>query len=97
MIEDPTLNTRESLLEWVRREEVGVMTAVVFAALAGAANLLGGALVIARARRGLGALDGMIAFGAGFMLAVAILGMLPGALAVSGGPTAVVIGYLVVT
>lgn len=72
------------------------MTAVVFAALAGAANLLGGALVIARARRGLGALDGMIAFGAGFMLAVAILEMLPGALAVSGGPTAVVIGYLVV-
>ncbi len=73
-----------------------MIASVVFAALAGVANLLGGALVIGRARRGLGALNGMIAFGAGFMLAVAILEMLPGALAVSGGPTAVVVGYMIV-
>lgn len=69
---------------------------VVFAVLAGAANLLGGAMVVARARRGMGALDTMIAFGAGFMLAVAVLEMLPDAMGVRGGPTAVIIGYLVV-
>ncbi|HEX6133176.1 MAG TPA: ZIP family metal transporter, partial [Longimicrobiales bacterium] len=46
-----------------------------------------------RDRRALAALTG---FGAGFMLAVVILGMLPHAVEVPGGFVAVLIGYLVV-
>ncbi|HEX6938451.1 MAG TPA: ZIP family metal transporter [Longimicrobiales bacterium] len=69
---------------------------VGFAALAGVANFLGGALVVARIRRGHAALHVLTAFGGGFMLAVALLEMLPGAMDVPGGLTAVIGGYLAV-
>ncbi|HEX6938371.1 MAG TPA: ZIP family metal transporter [Longimicrobiales bacterium] len=73
-----------------------MMRAVGFAALAAAANLLGGALVVARVRGGHAALHVLTAFGGGFMLAVALLEMLPGAMRVQGGLTAVLLGYLAV-
>src|SRR5262245_19816368 len=70
--------------------------------LAAIGDLLGGLLVIgpfgrdretSRARLFLGAL---VAFGGGFMLAVAFVEMLPAALRVPGGVSAVLIGYLAV-
>jgi ZIP family zinc transporter/zinc and cadmium transporter len=74
---------------------------LLYSVLAAAGDLLGGWLVIgpwsgnthARQHRQLSVL---VAFGAGFMLAVAFLQMLPAALEVSGGLTAVLVGYLVV-
>ncbi|HEX9728978.1 MAG TPA: ZIP family metal transporter [Gemmatimonadales bacterium] len=74
------------------------MTAFVYALLAAFANVIGGMAVARSARRGLRFINGCIAFGAGFMLAVAFLGMLPTAFA-QNGPTAaayVLAGYLLV-
>lgn len=79
-----------------------MITSVLFSVLAALGDVLGGLLVIgplardtnARRRRLL--LSALVAFGAGFMLAVAFLEMLPSAIAVPGGLTAVLIGYLVV-
>jgi ZIP family zinc transporter/zinc and cadmium transporter len=48
---------------------------------------------LANSRRGLAALGG---FGAGFMLAVALIGMLPESLEMRGGLNAVLFGYLIV-
>lgn len=69
---------------------------VSFAILAAVANFVGGGLVAWRARGVHTALHVLTAFGAGFMLAVAILEMLPGAMEVSGGLTTVLVGYLAV-
>lgn len=73
------------------------MIGVLYATLASLGNVVGGLFVLhspfSRSRRGLATLGG---FGAGFMLAVAMLGMLPEALEVEGGLAAVLIGYLVV-
>lgn len=69
------------------------MTGALFAAIAGVANLLGGAIVLAR--RGPGRyLDALVGFGAGFMLAVAVLEMTPHAIGLRGGFAAILIGYL---
>lgn len=73
-----------------------MISAVLFSALAGLANLLGGAMVIVRAKEGRALLRFLTAFGAGFMLAVAMLEMLPEAMDAQGGVTAVLIGYLAV-
>lgn len=73
-----------------------MISAVLYSALAGLANLLGGAIVIARAQGSRAVLRFLTAFGAGFMLAVAMLEMLPDAMTARGGVTAVLIGYLVV-
>jgi ZIP family zinc transporter/zinc and cadmium transporter len=74
-----------------------VLSGTVYAALAALGNLVGGLVVIrsplASSRTGLAVLTGL---GAGFMLAVAMLGMLPEALELRGGLTAVLIGYLIV-
>jgi ZIP family zinc transporter/zinc and cadmium transporter len=74
-----------------------MLTAILYAALAGLGNVVGGALVVrsrlANSRRGLAALSG---FGAGFMLAVALVGMLPESLEMRGGLNAVLFGYLIV-
>ena len=74
-----------------------MLAGVVFSALASLGDLAGGLLVIrlpiARSRRGLAVLSG---FGAGFMLAVALVGMLPESLELQGGFTAVLVGYLIV-
>lgn len=72
------------------------MTGVLFAVLAGLGDVAGGSLVLGGARHRHRLLAVLVGFGAGFMLAVALLEMLPGALEVEGGFTGVLIGYLVV-
>ncbi len=69
---------------------------VLYALLAGAMDVLGGALVITPARRSRRLLAFLVAFGAGFMLCVALLEMVPDALVARGGVTAVLVGYLLV-
>ncbi len=73
-----------------------MITNLLYALAAGAMDVLGGALVITPARRSRRLLAFLVAFGAGFMLCVALLEMVPDALAVRGGITAVLIGYLLV-
>lgn len=79
------------------------MTAVFYAAIAALGDVLGGLVVVGplsnrqrseRTRRIF--LSGLVAFGAGFMLAVAFIEMMPAAFSVEGGLTAVLAGYLVV-
>ena len=72
------------------------MTGVVFALIAGLGDVLGGTLVLGGARNRHRLLAVLVGFGAGFMLAVALLEMLPGALRVEGGFAGVLVGYLVV-
>ena len=72
------------------------MTGVLYAALASLADIAGGLLVIWRTGRDRGLLAALTGFGAGFMLALVILGMLPHAIDVRGGFIAVLIGYLIV-
>lgn len=72
------------------------MLAALYAAIAGLADVLGGLLVVSGARRNRALLSLLAAFGAGFMLAVAMIEMLPGALAVDHGLTALLVGYLAV-
>jgi len=72
------------------------MTGVLFAAIAGLANLLGGAAILAPGRRHGPHLEGLFGFGAGFMLAVAILEMAPHAVQLRAGFMAILAGYLIV-
>jgi zinc and cadmium transporter len=72
------------------------MQAILFAALVGLANLLGGLMITFGLRRRAGTLDVLVAFGGGFMLAVALLEMLPNAVGTPGALTAVLVGYLAV-
>ena len=74
-----------------------VSAALLYALLAAGANLLGGVLITAASPGGRGAQRLLIAFGAGFMLTTALVGMMPHAL--EGGPAAaaaVLVGYLLV-
>lgn len=71
---------------------------LVYAIGAASANLVGALAVTSRARWSVRALDGMLAFAAGFMIAVGLIDLLPEALA-RGGHTAAVValaGYLAV-
>ena len=72
--------------------------ALVYALIAACGNLLGGLAVTHRAVKGLLVIEHFVAFGAGFMLSVAIIEVLPAALARSGGsaPALVRAGYLAV-
>jgi zinc transporter ZupT len=72
------------------------MTGVLYAALAALGDVGGGLLVIWRTGRDRGLLTVLSGFGAGFMLALVILGMLPHVIDVRGGFIAVLMGYLVV-
>jgi len=72
------------------------VTGIAFAVLAGLGDLLGGTLVLGGARHRRQLLAVLVGFGAGFMLAVALLEMLPGALRVEGGFAGVLVGYLIV-
>ena len=73
------------------------MTTLGFALAAALGNMVGALAVVRSLRRGLRIIDACLAFGAGFMLAVAVLGVLPevlregadGALYVLGGYLAV--------
>jgi ZIP family zinc transporter/zinc and cadmium transporter len=72
--------------------------AFVYALVAGAANLLGGLLITGHSRAGRNLQHLLIAFGAGFMLATAFLGMVPEAVEQGHASAAVgiLIGYLLV-
>ena len=73
------------------------LTPVWFALAAAAGNLVGAVAVIRALRRELRLIDACLAFGAGFMLAVALLGMLPEVMADGmGGAGYVLAGYLAV-
>ncbi len=71
---------------------------ILYAIAAAGANLIGAAAVVSRNRWSEKALDAMLAFAAGFMISVAMIDLLPEALA-RGGHTAAVValgGYLAV-
>ncbi len=72
--------------------------ALGFALLAAAGNLVGAVAVARRAAAGLRAIEQLLAFGAGFMLSVGIVEVLPEAFARSGtaAPALVLGGYLAV-
>jgi zinc and cadmium transporter len=71
---------------------------IVYAVAAASANLVGALAVTSRARWSVRALDGMLAFAAGFMIAVGLIDLLPEALARGGHNAAYValFGYLAV-
>jgi zinc transporter ZupT len=73
-----------------------LITASLYAALSALGNIAGGALVLWRAGRNRRALAALTGFGAGFLLAVVVAGMLPHVHDSAGGFVAVLIGYLVV-
>ena len=72
--------------------------ALLYALVAAAGNVLGALAVTRRAVRELRIIELLVAFGAGFMLSVAIVELLPAALARSGNvaPALVLLGYLAV-
>lgn len=67
---------------------------LLYACVAGAANILGGLLVTTGVRRSEAALGTLVAFGGGFMLAVALIEMVPESLELEYGVAAMLIGYL---
>lgn len=73
-------------------------TAVVYALVAAGANVLGGLVITTASPRGRATQRLLIGFGAGFMLAVAILAMIPHAVIEAGEPAAmgILVGYLLV-
>ncbi|HEY3279512.1 MAG TPA: ZIP family metal transporter [Gemmatimonadales bacterium] len=72
--------------------------ALVYALVAALGNVIGGLAVTRRAAGSLKLIEHFVAFGAGFMLAVAIVEILPAALSRSGpfAPALVLAGYLAV-
>jgi ZIP family zinc transporter/zinc and cadmium transporter len=75
-----------------------VSKALLYALIAALGNVIGALAVTRRLARGLKVIEHFVAFGAGFMLAVAIVGILPEALVRSGAlaPWLVLGGYLAV-
>jgi len=75
-----------------------VSRALLYALVAAAGNVLGALAVTRRAVRELRVIELLVAFGAGFMLSVAIVELLPAALSRSGNlaPALVLVGYLAV-
>ena len=73
-------------------------SALVYALVAALGNVLGAVTVVRRAAGGLRLIEHFVAFGAGFMLAVAIVEILPEAFVRSGraAPALVLAGYLAV-
>jgi ZIP family zinc transporter/zinc and cadmium transporter len=73
-----------------------VYSALLYALAAAGANLAGGLLITGHSRGGRNAQHLLIAFGAGFMLATAFVGMVPEAIAGSGQAAAIgiLVGYL---
>jgi zinc transporter ZupT len=75
-----------------------VSSALLYALIAALGNVVGALAVTRHAARGLALIEHFLAFGAGFMLAVAIVEVLPEAFARSGpvAPGLVLVGYLAV-
>jgi ZIP family zinc transporter/zinc and cadmium transporter len=75
-----------------------VSNALLYALVAAAGNVLGALAVTRKAVRELRVIELLVAFGAGFMLSVALVELLPAALARSGtvAPALVLAGYLAV-
>jgi ZIP family zinc transporter/zinc and cadmium transporter len=73
-----------------------VIQGIVFATLAALGDIIGGLFVLTGPERSRRALKALAGFGAGFMLAVALVEMMPVAFAIRGGLLAVVLGYLLV-
>jgi len=75
-----------------------VSAALVFAFIAALGNVFGGVVAVRGAKLGLQIVAGFVAFGAGFMLAVAIVEVLPEAFERGGAAAApiVLLGYLLV-
>ncbi len=74
------------------------MTALVYAIVAASANVVGALAVVRHARRSLSVIEHSVAFGAGYMLAVCLMEVVPEALARGGAtaPLLVLAGYLAV-
>jgi len=71
------------------------VNALIFALVAAIGNLIGGWAVVRSERRGLRFIEASLAFGAGFMLAVALLEVMPEALRIGhDGPLFILLGYL---
>src|SRR3954467_12008323 len=72
--------------------------ALLYTAIAASANLLGAAAVVSRSRWSVRALENMVAFSAGFIVAVALLDLAPDAIEQHGQKAALIIllGYLLV-
>ena len=70
------------------------MSPIGFAVTAALGNVVGALAVVRHLRRGLRLIDACIAFGAGFMLAVTVLGVLPEVFKASAGAALyVLLGY----
>lgn len=74
------------------------VTPLVYALLASIANVIGAALVIAGPKRRPRLLDALLAFSAAFLIGVAVLDLLPQAIALGGADAAwvVLLGYVLV-
>lgn len=73
------------------------MSPLAFAVAAALGNVIGALAVVRHLRRGLRLIDACLAFGAGFMLAVTLLGVLPEVLGDSSGAALyVLLGYFAV-
>jgi ZIP family zinc transporter/zinc and cadmium transporter len=74
------------------------LTALLYTAIAASANLIGAAAVVSHSRWSVRALENMVALSAGFMVSVAILDLIPDAIAAHGqtAPLIILGGYLLV-
>jgi len=71
-----------------------MISGLLYSMLAALGDIIGGALVIGAPRRERTALALLVGFGAGFMLAVALIEMVPAAIELGDGLVAVLVGYL---
>ncbi len=71
-----------------------MMSGVLFSAIAALGDVAGGLLVVLVQRRNKRLMGALIGFSAGFMVAVALAGMLPHAIEAEAGLIAAVVGYL---
>jgi ZIP family zinc transporter/zinc and cadmium transporter len=72
------------------------MAGLLYAVLAALGDVVGGLLVVSRPIASRTMLATLVGFGGGFMLAVALVDMIPAVAGQTGGPLAIVLGYLVV-
>jgi zinc transporter ZupT len=73
-----------------------LLSGLIYSAIAALGDVAGGALVLWRAGQDRRALAIFTGFGAGFLLAVALIGMMPHAIERPGGLLAILVGYLIV-